>query len=196
MVALLLVTLVGGCGLLRLPRGGTPIGGQTQHFAGETTTLSADGGRELIPPTPTLLERVIDPRRARVIERVFQPNYRAETVIADTGRRDEKGVAEFAATVDDDSFGGAYRYSDSPLTGGGRWVFDLILANGAGRIEGHGEHDAAGRRTERRYVTVDDQVRVILREDLRPVSREEYRRRLIEMTRGPSTQPATSPAPR
>lgn len=147
------------------------------YYFGEATFLSADG-KQVFGKTPSLVKRVIQPRFQRINETVLQPPTNPEQLAQDieTSLVRIGKSNDFNVTDNGHTFSGVMRF-----TGTGwnlpTWTYDLKLRSG-GKMVGKGSVGPEGIKTEK--VFQGEHVTMI-REDLRPITAEEYARRHQEM---------------
>lgn len=187
-VSSLALLCVAGCATTRQPGGTTAVAHEppqptTAYYFGTVQTSSPDGAQPYGPPKPGLVQRVIDPARGTIVETVLDRGALRRTTLT---RQAETNV--FAATADDASFTGTLTMTGEPWAYTG-WTYAISMTDGRGRIEGTGTLDATGLRTEKYFVSADGVRRVRIVDDLRPIERAEYDRRLAELRAAAASAP-------
>lgn len=146
------------------------------YYWGEVRIRSAADGREL-GRSRALLRRVVEPEKSRVVESVIE---------SEPGRRPEEHVSTLARVA-----GGEFRASDGRFLDGAvrfdgegwelsSWRYELRFKDGR-RLTGHGSADAEGWRAEKTVLDKAGLPQVRIREELKAIGPEEYRRRRAEL---------------
>jgi hypothetical protein len=146
----------------------------TTYYAGTMQVTSPDGAEAYGPPEPALVKRIVNPAAGTIVEIVLDDDILRTATLARIG-----DTHDFAVTSDDGSFAGTLTMIGEGWAFTG-WTYDILLAEGRGRLEGSATLDEAGIRTEKYFVGPDGARLARIVDTLHPISEEAYERLLEE----------------
>jgi len=184
-----------GCALLLAACGGSsassPQGGgaskpgkpaklppeSTTYYLGTSQASGADG-TPFGPPQPALVERIVKPAHKTIIETVLVDSRMLTTTLTQSQR-----PHVFEAIDEIASFTGTLTY-EGPMWAFTRWHYDIILADGKGRIEGFAEIKLDRLHIEKFFVGPGGERQVRIVEDLKKITRSAFEAKRTELTGG------------
>lgn len=140
----------------------------THYYYGEVNTTSPDGKTPYGPVKHSLVKRTIDEKGKTIIEDVMQDGKMFNTKLTQT---DKNNV--FTATDDAKSFSGTLTFEGENWKWS-NWTYDIEMTNGSGKIVGEGKLTSSGVETTKKFILPDGKEQVLITENLKEITKEEY----------------------
>ena len=142
---------------------------QISYYYGEVKTTSADGKIPYGPVKHSLVRRIIDRQNKAIIEIVNQDGKDFNTKLSQVGNSNVFSAEDLSSK----SFTGKITFAGDDWAWNA-WTYDISMSDGTGRIIGDGHLTADAIQTKKYFVAPDENRKVLITEDLRKITSEEY----------------------
>lgn len=140
----------------------------THYYYGEVKITSPDGKIPYGAVKHSLVKRTIDEKGKTIIEYVNQDGKMFNTKLTQTDK-----INVFTATDDAKSFSGTITFAGEDWKWN-NWTYDIEMADGSGKILGDGKLSASGLETTKKFVLPNGKQQVLITENLKEITKEEY----------------------
>lgn len=157
-----------------------PTSANTKYYYGDVMISSADG-KTPYGKSVSLIKRTVDPAQDMITEIVLQPprDPKQKPKDINTVLKRVGSTNVFSTSDDANTFNGKLIFTGTEWSWNS-WTYDIKLADGS-KLNGKGLHDAVGIKTEKTFYKPDGGASLLIREDLKSISSDEYDSRHKQM---------------
>ena len=141
---------------------------ETHYYYGEVKTTSPDGQIPYGPSKYSLVKRTINQEQKSISELVSQDGNTYNTILSQT---DE--ISVFSAKDEKNSFNGTLKFSGEDWKWN-TWTYDITMTDNSGKVIGDGSLTPTGIETKKKFVSPDGKEQVLITENLKEITAEEY----------------------
>lgn len=169
-------TVLGAISLgLALQSHAAAVSSETRHYYGSVIVTKPDGS--MVTQTSSLVKRTVAPNLNQIVEAILQPartpQSKPKEVVTTLSRQGQSHV--FSAVDDAHTFSGELIFSGNEWAWD-HWEYKIKLLDGSS-IQGSGEIDSQGLKTQKTFIKSDGSIFALIKEDLALISEQDYDRR-------------------
>lgn len=180
-VYLAIIFLFSGC--TTMLNSNKPTDTNTKYYYGEVLISSPDG-KTPYGKSVSLIKRTVDPANSIITEIVLQParDPKQKPKDINTVLKREGSTNVFSTADDAKTFSGKLTFTGAEWSWN-NWTYDIKLADGS-KLDGKGVHSEAGIKTEKTFYKPDGVASILIKEDVKYISSDEYNSRHKQMMDG------------